>query len=74
MEYDQLFNVYIQFKLTSAVEKIVLIRKRILLLVHLQIFEVWLVRTPLALKGLKFDQLKALFGQCASRLKDDPYG
>ena len=60
-------------KLTSAVEKIILIRKRILLLVDLQIFEVWLVPTTLALKGLKFDQFKALFGQYASRLKDDLY-
>ena len=60
-------------KFTSTVEEIILIRKRILLILYLQIFKVWLVPTTLALKGLKFDQFKALFGQYTSRLKDDLY-
>ena len=61
-------------KFTSTVEEIILIRKRIMLILYLQIFKVWLVSTALALKGLKFDQFKALFGQFTSRLKDDLYG
>ena len=59
-EYDPLLIYTFISKFTSTVEEIILIRKRILLILYLQIFKVWLVPTTLALKGLKFDQFKAL--------------
>ena len=59
-------------KFTSTVEEIILIRKRILLILYLQIFKVWLVPTTLALKGLKFWPVQSTFRSIYFTIKRRP--